>query len=64
MSKSQQHAENQLLQCDVCLQEIPASESRSDEASDYVVHFCGLDCYELWRQKQADSAAPDGSAER
>ena len=31
--------------CEICLREIPVSEAKSDEASDYVVCFCGLDCY-------------------
>ena len=35
--------------CDVCLREIPASEARSEEASDYVMYFCGLECYGRWR---------------
>jgi hypothetical protein len=38
-----------LVSCDVCLKEIPASEARSDEADDYVRHFCGLECYDKWR---------------
>ena len=37
--------------CDVCMKEIPASEAKSAEASDYVAHFCGLSCYEKWRNK-------------
>jgi uncharacterized protein DUF3330 len=37
--------------CDVCLKEIPASEAKNEEALDYVVHFCGLDCYTTWKQR-------------
>lgn len=29
--------------------EISLSEAVVPEALDYVVHFCGLDCYERWR---------------
>ena len=40
------------VSCDICMKEIPVSEAKSDEATDYVVFFCGLDCYEIWsRQK-------------
>ena len=48
--------ENKLIACDICLKEIPASEAKSEEASDYVAHFCGLECYDQWRhQKSTDS---------
>ena len=43
----------ELVACDVCLKEIPASEACYEEASDYVVHFCGLECHEQWRQQRA-----------
>lgn len=36
------------LHCEVCLKEIPASEAKSAEAEDYVLYFCGLDCYGRW----------------
>ena len=38
-----------MVACDVCLKEIPRSEAKVEEASDYVVHFCGLECYDKWR---------------
>lgn len=44
--------------CTICLKEVPASEAKSDEASDYVRHFCGLNCYDKWRKK-AESNADD-----
>lgn len=43
------------IACEVCLKEIPASEASSDEASDYVAHFCGLECHEIWRRQQAEN---------
>ena len=46
-----------LVACKVCLREIPVSEASSREASDYVVHFCGLECYEIWRQQDAGDAS-------
>jgi len=35
--------------CDVCEHDIPLSEAVVAEATDYVVYFCGLDCYDRWR---------------
>lgn len=40
--------EEVMVACKVCLEEVPVSEAKSEEASDYVAHFCGLDCYEKW----------------
>lgn len=38
------------VSCDICLKEVPLSEATIPEATDYFVHFCGLECYEKWRQ--------------
>ncbi len=40
------------VSCDVCLVEIPPSEAKSVEVHDYVMHFCGLDCYDQWRKQK------------
>ena len=45
-----------MMACDICLKEIPASESKNCEATDYVIHFCGLECYEKWRKQPADKS--------
>ncbi|HZM36287.1 MAG TPA: DUF3330 domain-containing protein [Burkholderiales bacterium] len=37
--------------CTVCQREIPLSAAVWRESSDYVAHFCGLECYELWRNQ-------------
>lgn len=50
------------VSCEICMKEIPASEATIPEALDYVVHFCGLECYETWKRRGAkppDSPAPD-----
>lgn len=41
------------IACEVCLKEIPCSEAKIVEVDDYVAHFCGLDCYEIWRNEEA-----------
>jgi hypothetical protein len=43
--------ERELLACEICLKEIPQSESEIPEATDYVSHFCGLECYDLWNKQ-------------
>ena len=37
--------------CEICLKEVPTSEATVPEATDYVVHFCGLECYEKWKNQ-------------
>jgi len=48
-----EHTENQATEtvsCEQCMKDIPRSEARVEEMDDYVVYFCGLDCYDKWRQ--------------
>lgn len=42
------------IQCHVCLKEVPASEAVSSEAEDYVLNFCGLDCFNQWEKSSRD----------
>ena len=43
--------EVELVSCDICCLEVPISAAKTPESVDYVVYFCGLDCYEKWRQQ-------------
>ena len=52
MNESEKIENNEVIACDVCMKEVPASEAKSEEASDYVRHFCGLDCYEKWSNQE------------
>ncbi|QJR11264.1 hypothetical protein DSM104443_02337 [Usitatibacter rugosus] len=36
------------VSCAVCRHEVPVDEAINAEASDYVAHFCGLECYQRW----------------
>ena len=40
-----------LISCEVCFMEIPVSEAKNEEATEYVVYFCGLDCYDKWKNQ-------------
>ncbi len=44
------------ISCEVCHKEIPLSEAASFEVEDYMVYFCGLECYSTWKQR---SVAPE-----
>ncbi|ABA58089.1 hypothetical protein Noc_1614 [Nitrosococcus oceani ATCC 19707] len=51
------------LNCDVCLKEIPQSEAQSAEAEEYVRWFCGLECYEQWRNDEKNKENPEEKKE-
>ena len=44
-----------MVKCEVCLKELPRSEAKGPEAEDYVIYFCGLDCYDRWNQSSDKS---------
>jgi len=46
------------IRCAICLKEVPADALNVADAQDYVHHFCGLDCLDLWR-KQARTGRPE-----
>ncbi|MDH5181935.1 MAG: DUF3330 domain-containing protein [Gammaproteobacteria bacterium] len=47
--------ESDTVPCNVCLKEIPLSAARSEESETYVLHFCGLHCYDKWRSQEESS---------
>lgn len=47
--------------CEVCQKEVPISEAIIPEATDYVVHFCGLDCYQKWKAQAEQPDDPPGA---
>lgn len=51
MNDDKKPVQDEKVECEVCLKEVPISEAKSEEATDYVVHFCGLECYEKWKQQ-------------
>lgn len=51
MDKEQELPESGMVSCDICCLEVPISSAKTPESVDYVVYFCGLDCYAKWRQQ-------------
>lgn len=37
--------------CEICMKEIPRDVAKSFEGEEYVLHFCGLECYSRWQQQ-------------
>jgi len=40
--------------CGICLREVPYTDAQHDEGGDYAMHFCGLECYKIWREQHKD----------
>lgn len=47
--------EPEQVSCEVCFKEIPISEASSVKATDYIMYYCGLDCYEKWNKQEEES---------
>ncbi|MFA6972084.1 MAG: DUF3330 domain-containing protein [Gallionella sp.] len=41
-----------LVVCSICRKEVPITAAKTPESVDYVVNFCGLDCYAEWQRGQ------------
>lgn len=52
MTEQEKNINETLVPCEECMKQIPRSEAKVDEASDYVAYFCGLDCYDKWRNEK------------
>lgn len=57
MPTSDKPVEVPQVACEVCLREVPVTEAIVAEAADYVVNFCGLECYGRWKRR-AEAAEP------
>ncbi len=47
--------EPEKVSCEVCFKEIPISEAASVKATDYILYYCGLECYDRWKKQQEQS---------
>lgn len=54
MSGAITSTEQDLVSCEMCLREVPRSEAAVPEATDYVLYFCGLECYQKWKDQQPE----------
>ncbi len=59
MTRPVKPVEPEHVSCKVCLKEVPKSEAEIAEAQDYVLHFCGLECYDQWAHAEKARAAAD-----
>jgi hypothetical protein len=51
------------IACEICMKEVPKTEALNAEGAEYVLYFCGLDCYTKWSGEhpgQSDEASAAG----
>lgn len=53
MAATDKPVEPGYIACEMCLKEVPIAEATIPEATDYFVHFCGLECYAKWKSQGA-----------
>lgn len=58
MATNEKAGKEDPIQCDNCLKEVPGSAAHVAEAEDYIINFCGLDCYEQWIKKAENEKTP------
>jgi len=56
MTTSEKLVEEELIECEICMREVPITEATNPEATDYVVHYYGLACYERWTSQDGRKA--------
>ena len=56
MSATEKHRPQSRIRCSTCGCDIPWDEVVVPDATNYIVHFCGLDCYAEWRTAAALTA--------
>ncbi len=47
------------ISCEICMKEVPLNDATTPETEDYVVHFCGLECYEQWKSQDEKNDGKD-----
>ena len=51
-------APDALVTCHACLREVSWSVAATAEGSDYLLYFCGPDCFAQWRKRSAHEQSP------
>lgn len=58
MSHHQANDSSAPISCEMCLSDIPPSASGNSEVEDYVMYFCGIECYAQWKDDRPEIAQP------
>lgn len=56
MTEQQKPAMPEQVSCEICMKEVPKTVAMNAEGGEYVLYFCGLDCYQKWSGGEAGKA--------
>lgn len=59
MTASDETSDEVRIACEICLREVPVNDAANPETDDYVAHFCGLECYEIWKNRDGENKDKD-----
>ncbi len=51
MNNLKKPADGDSVTCKVCMKAMATADAITPEATDYYLHFCGLDCYAQWQSR-------------
>lgn len=57
MHKALHPEEPDMIDCEICLTQIPTDSGTNGETDDYVYHFCGIECYEKWKEQNTPGSS-------
>lgn len=52
--KNNKDTNDKQSRCDCCNEDIPPSAALTTEGKDYIYHFCGMQCYDLWKKTNSN----------
>lgn len=48
--------EHEHISCEICLKEVSSNTGKVSEVDEYIMYFCGLECYDKWHHQLDDKS--------
>lgn len=48
------HEDYSIIPCEVCLKEVPQDLAETENANEYILYFCGLECHGIWKKDRSE----------
>lgn len=49
MGGDDRRPEAPMVSCEICRRQVPREQARHAEVDEYVLYFCGIECYDEWK---------------
>lgn len=57
------NAPHEMIKCEVCLTEVPATVAKTFDGPAYVHYFCGLDCLGKWQDQMKKTGGSENHSD-